>query len=313
MGPTGGALICSLRSTNDGRFHIPSELLRVNSEQFLQWCQLQQSDVTSDVHQPLVMGVLNITPDSFSDGGHFLETSHAYQRAQEMISQGVDLIDIGGESTKPGSDYVSFEAELARVIPVIERIRSTSDICISIDTYKPEVMQAAVRAGASVINDIRALTSEGAITVAAQLNVPICLMHMQGTPKSMQDNPQYKFDVVDEINVFFRQRIDACRQAGIPLKHLILDPGFGYGKLVQHNLCLIKRLNEFKRHHLPLLLGVSRKSTIGVVTQRSVTERQPAGLAVAVFAALQGVSIIRTHDVDETKQALQMIHAIKAC
>jgi dihydropteroate synthase len=256
------------------------------------------------------MGVLNITPNSFSDGGIFLDIDQAYQRAQDMMAQGVDIIDIGGESSQPGIAPVSCAEELARVIPIIERIRATSDICISIDTYKPEVMQAAVQAGASIINDIRALTCDGALAMAVRLNVPVCLMHMKGAPESMQNNPQYVDDVVDEINLFLAQRVDACLQAGMLPQHLILDPGFGFGKSVSHNLCLVKRLNEFQQHQLPLLLGVSRKSTIGTLLSKSVESRLTGGIAMAVFAALQGVSIIRTHDLDETNQALQIIHAI---
>lgn len=281
----------------------------MNSEQFRQWCQ-SVSSAADGLSKPLIMGVLNVTPDSFSDGGHFLETNHAYQRAQNMIEQGVDIIDIGGESAKPGAETISCAEELERVLPVIERIRRESDICISIDTCKAQVMQAAVAAGASIINDIQALTGTGALTVAAQLNVPVCLMHMKGTPSSMQDNPHYTHDVVEEVNDFFQQRIEACLQAGIRREHLILDPGFGFGKSVQHNLRIVKRLGEFRQHRLPLLLGVSRKSTIGAVLQKSVTERVLGGLATAVFSTLQGVSIIRTHDVDETNQALQMVQAI---
>lgn len=284
----------------------------MNSEQFCQWSQPVVADVQASnyLRKPLIMGVLNVTPDSFSDGGQYVDVTQAYQRAQEMIAQGADLIDIGGESTKPGAEVVSCTAELERVIPVIEAIRANSDICISIDTHKADVMQSAVMAGASMINDIKALTGEGALATAARLKVPVCLMHMQGTPKTMQDNPHYTHDVVDEVNDFFQQRIAACLQAGILLEHLILDPGIGFGKTVQHNLQILKRLAEFQRHQLPILLGVSRKSTIGAVLQKTVTERLSGGIAVAVFAALQGVTIIRTHDVDETKQALQMIDAI---
>ena len=285
----------------------------MNSEQFSQWCRLSQEPIAqsfSDLRKPLVMGVLNITPNSFSDGGLFLDVSHAYLRAQEMMAQGADILDIGGESSQPGAEPITIAEELARVIPVIERIRATSDICISIDTHKVEVMEAAVAAGATLINDIRALTDVGALTIVARLKVPVCLMHMQGVPKSMQDSPFYTGDVVEEINRFFSQRIEACIQAGIACEHLILDPGFGFGKSVADNLRIVKKLGEFHQHHLPLLLGVSRKSTIGAVLQKTVLARLTGGIAIAVYAALQGVSIIRTHDVDETNQALQMIHAI---
>ena len=256
------------------------------------------------------MGILNVTPNSFSDGGYHLDVNHAYHRAQEMIEHGADIIDIGGESSKPGAETVSHAEELARVIPVIECIRGASDICISIDTCKAEVMQAAVTAGASIINDIKALTDVASLAVASRLKVPVCLMHMQGNPQMMQENPTYSSDVIDEINLFFQQRIVACLNAGISRENLILDPGFGYGKTVHHNLCIVNRFGEFRQHHLPLLLGVSRKSTIGAVLRKAVNERLSGGIATAVFAALQGVSIIRTHDVNETNQALQMLHAI---
>ena len=257
------------------------------------------------------MGILNITPDSFSDGGEFMNVQHAYERAQELIAQGADIIDIGGESSRPGATPVSCEEELARVIPVIERIRAVSDVCLSIDTVKARVMEAAVGAGASLINDIKALTDPGSLSMAARLNVPVCLMHMQGTPISMQDKPEYSSDIIDEINDFFMQRIDACLQAGIARKHIILDPGFGFGKTKDHNLTIIKRLSEFQKHQCPILLGVSRKQTIGLVLNKSPLERSVGGLAVAVFAAMQGVSIMRTHDVDNTQQALTMTQAIK--
>ena len=284
----------------------------MNSEQFRQWCQSRASDAESvnDISKPLIMGVLNVTPNSFSDGGYYLEIENAYHRALEMIAHGADIIDVGGESSYPGAEAVSCDDELARVIPIIERLRDASAICISIDTYKADVMREAVAAGASLINDIKALTDIGALDVAASLNVPVCLMHMQGVPLSMQDNPHYAHDVVDEINQFFQKRIKACLHAGIRRERLILDPGFGFGKSVQHNLRIVKRLSEFQQHHLPLLLGVSRKSTIGAVLQKTVTERLTGGIATVIFAALQGVSIIRTHDVNETNQALQMVHAI---
>jgi len=285
----------------------------VNSKEFYQWCNQSFRPVvqsSSYLCKPLIMGILNVTPNSFSDGGRFLDIDRAFHHAQQMIAQGADIIDIGGESTKPGVDSISCDEELARVIPVIERIRAVSDICISIDTYKAYVMEAAIKAGASLINDIKALTGDGALAVAARLDVPVCLMHMQGEPKSMQDNPYYVNDIVSEINLYFQQRINACMEAGLSRERFILDPGFGFGKSLQHNLNIVKRLSEFQQHGLPMLLGVSRKSTIGAVLNKTVDERLAGGLAAAVFAALQGVSIIRTHDVAETSQALQMVHAI---
>lgn len=260
--------------------------------------------------KPLIMGVLNVTPDSFSDGGQFLDCNHAVAHANRLIVQGVDIIDIGGESSKPGAQCVSIDEELSRVIPVIERIRAISDICISIDTYKADVMKAAVAAGANIINDIKALTGEGALSVAAMLDVPICLMHMHGEPLFMQNKPTYIRNVVDEIDSFFHERIETCSAAGIPRHRLILDPGFGFGKTVQHNLMLVNALSMFKQHELPVMLGVSRKSTIGAITNKAIAERLSGGLALAVFAALQGVTIIRTHDVNETKQALDLIDAV---
>lgn len=276
----------------------------MNGEQFTAWCRAYPP------YKPLIMGVLNITPDSFSDAGDYLNLDAACRRVDAMIEQGVDIIDIGGESSRPGAIAVSCEEELARVIPVIERIRSVSDVCISIDTCKAAVMEAAVIAGASFINDIYALQGEGALSAVARMTVPVCLMHMQGTPVTMQNNPCYAQDIVGEINQFFHQRMDACEKAGIQRERLILDPGFGFGKSVQHNLLILKRLDEFQLHARPILLGVSRKSTLGTVLNRKVLDRMPGGLAAAVYAALRGVAIIRTHDVDETAQALQMIDAI---
>jgi dihydropteroate synthase len=285
----------------------------VNSEQFSVWCQSNRSILksTDDLRKPLIMGVLNVTPDSFSDGGQHPDPEAAFQRAMIMIEQGADIIDIGGESARPGAVSVSVDIELNRVIPVIERIRSLSDVCISIDTCKAEVMSAAVTAGASIVNDIAALRGEGVLPVVARMDVPVCLMHMQGSPVMMQDKPCYSQDIDVEINDFFKQRIAACEQAGIRRDRLILDPGFGFGKSVQHNLMLLKRMAGFQQHGLPVLLGVSRKSTLGAISGKKVMERMPAGLAIAVFAILNGVSIVRTHDVAETTQALQMIDAIR--
>ncbi|WP_284498332.1 dihydropteroate synthase [Legionella maioricensis] len=260
--------------------------------------------------KPLIMGVLNITSDSFFDGGKFLSVDRACEHAFNLIAQGVDIIDIGGESTKPGAVQVPLGIELSRIIPTIEQIRCHSDICISIDTYKPEAMEAAVRAGANIINDIYALRKDGALAMAAKLAVPICLMHMQGQPQNMQQNPQYPNGVMAELSQFFDERIDACTNAGIEKKQLILDPGFGFGKLVKNNLHLICHLDDLKHFNLPILLGVSRKSTIGAVLNKEVGERLIGSISIAVYAALKGVGILRTHDVSETNQALQMIDAI---
>lgn len=256
------------------------------------------------------MGILNVTSDSFSDGGKFLSVEQACEQAFNMTAQGADLIDIGGESTKPGAAIVPVDVELERVIPVIKNIRAHSDICISIDTNKPEVMEAAVQAGADMINDIYALRTTGALAMAAKLGVPVCLMHMQGEPHNMQNNPLYPHGVVNAVMDFFKERIDSCINAGIDKTHLILDPGFGFGKLVENNLYLIKKLDCFSMLGLPLLLGVSRKSTIGAVLSKEVNERLIGSIAIAVYAALKGVGIIRTHDVDETNQALTMVDMV---
>lgn len=260
--------------------------------------------------KPLIMGILNVTPDSFSDGGRFFSLDRACEQALNLINQGADLIDIGGESTKPGAPAVPVYVELERVIPVIKHIRLSSNVCISIDTNKPEVMEAAVDEGANVINDIYALRNPGALEMAAKLAVPVCLMHMQGEPHNMQQNPHYPDGVFKDIMQFFIERIDACTQAGINRKNLILDPGFGFGKRVQDNLYLIKKLDDFLALKLPLLLGVSRKSTIGAVLSKEVNERVIGSIALAVYAAMKGVGIIRTHDVDETNQALTMIEQV---
>lgn len=283
----------------------------MNSDQFRQWCR-DTANTQSPLNwrKPLVMGILNATPDSFSDGGLFLDPKKASQRAEELLEFGADIIDVGGESSNPYAYPVSSQEEMDRVIPVIEQLRAMSDVCISIDTYKPDVMQAAVAAGASFINDIKALAEPSALRVAASLDVPVCLVHMRGTPLTMQINPQYEHGVMEDIHLFLKERIEASLHSGILPDHLILDPGFGFGKSVSHNLLLLNRIAELRRYACPILLGVSRKSTIGAVLQKDVGGRLSGGLAIAVYAALQGVGIIRTHDVDETCQALKMVDAI---
>ena len=261
--------------------------------------------------KPLVMGILNVTPDSFSDGGRYADRQAALTHARAMITSGADLLDIGGESSKPNAAPVSVEEELSRVIPIIESIRRESTICLSIDTVKPQVMRAAVAAGVDMINDISALQSDEALATAVELAVPVCLMHMQGDPATMQQAPSYPNGVVQEINQFFVDRVTCCVNAGIRRENLILDPGFGFGKTTEHNLTFLKDLAQFQQHQLPLLLGVSRKSTLGKVSNKPVNERLIAGIAVAVWASLRGVAIIRTHDVAETVEALTMIQAIE--
>jgi dihydropteroate synthase len=283
----------------------------VNAKQFMGWLERQgQLSLDNFPEKPLIMGIVNVTPDSFSDGGKFLSMDRACERAFQLMTQGADLIDVGGQSTRPGAQPVSVDVELRRVIPVIEQIRVNSDICISIDTNKSEVMEAAVRAGADMINDVCALRSDGALAMAAKLAVPICLMHMQGNPHNMQEQPYYPHGVLEEVTQFFEERIAECEGAGIDSTHLILDPGFGFGKRVQENLLMVQKLNCFLAFKKPLLLGVSRKSTIGVVLAKEVGDRLIGSIAVAVYAALNGVGIIRTHDVDETNQALQMLNMI---
>ncbi|CAM2900473.1 Dihydropteroate synthase [Legionella steigerwaltii] len=281
----------------------------MNSTQFSGWLERQPS-LDNSPEKPLIMGVLNVTPDSFSDGGKFLSTGRACEHAFHLISQGADLIDIGGQSTRPGAQPVSVDIELNRVIPVIEQIRAHSDICISIDTNKPEVMEAAVSVGANVINDIYALRTKGALEMVAKLAVPVCLMHMQGEPHNMQQAPYYPNGVLTEVTRFFAERIRECERVGIKRRNIILDPGFGFGKQVEDNLLLVKNLDSFATFAMPLLLGVSRKSTIGAVLAKEVGERLIGSIAVAVYATLKGVGMLRTHDVDETNQALHMITMI---
>lgn len=260
------------------------------------------------------MGVINSTPDSFSDGGTLyrgqaLDLDRALARARQMCEDGAALLDIGGESTRPGAEPVSEAEELARVIPLIERVRAELDVVISVDTSSPAVIRAAAAAGAGLINDVRALRREGALAAAAETGLPVCLMHMQGEPGSMQEAPRYD-DVVDEVLAFLQGRVRACEQAGIPRERLLLDPGFGFGKSVQHNLRLLRELPRLAGEGQPLLVGLSRKSLIGKLLGREVHERLPASLALAVLAAERGARIIRTHDVRETLDALAMCAAL---
>jgi len=259
---------------------------------------------------PQVMGILNVTPDSFSDGGQFNQLDKALQHARQMIAEGVDIIDIGGESTRPGASAVSVEEELQRVIPIIEAIRAESDIPVSIDTSKPKVMHEAIRAGANMINDVRALQEAGALEVAAELHVPVCLMHMQGQPRSMQHQPHYT-NVVEEVLQFLLERVACCEAAGISRDSLVIDPGFGFGKTVHHNLELFHGLARFVATGLPVLVGVSRKSMIGQVLDIPVEARMPVSVALAGLASWLGAAIIRAHDVQATVHAVRMCQAIK--
>ena len=264
-----------------------------------------------DLSGPQVMGVLNVTPDSFSDGGRYTGVEEAVGRARQMQDEGAAIIDIGGESTRPGASPVSVDEELRRVLPVIEALRSSGlQVPISIDTQKPQVMQAAVQAGAGFINDVNALRSAGALEMAALLDVPVCLMHMSGTPLTMQDNPRY-VDVMAEVRDFLLQRADCCIKAGIRRDRIMLDPGLGFGKTVDQNLQLLDLLGELAATGFPLLVGLSRKSMIGKLLGLEVSDRLPAGIALAVLAAERGARLVRTHDVAATWQALQMNRALQ--
>jgi dihydropteroate synthase len=255
------------------------------------------------------MGILNVTPDSFSDGGRHASTEAALERAARIVEEGATIIDVGGESTRPGSDAVEEAVEIARVVPVIEGIAATSDIAISIDTSKPGVMAAAVAAGACIINDVYALRAPGARAFAAGCEVGVCLMHMQGEPRTMQENPQYA-DVVAEVSEFLVHERDACVRSGIAREAIALDPGVGFGKGLVHNLALLKSLSQFAALGSPLLVGVSRKSFIGRVLGRSVEERLYGGLGLAALAVIEGARIIRTHDVAATRDTLGMVSAV---
>lgn len=250
------------------------------------------------------MGVLNITPDSFADGGRWLDIDQALCHALSMVAAGADLIDVGGESTRPGAGVVSAQEEIDRVIPLIERLRNETRIPISIDTGKPAVMMHAVHAGAGMINDVYALRKEGAVEAAAKLQVPVCLMHMLGRPSDMQKDPVYQ-DVVAEVTGFLLARVETCRAAGIPDSAIVLDPGFGFGKKLQHNLDLFRAIPQLCHLGFPLLVGVSRKSMLGALTGKPVHERLAASLGAAVLAAQYGASILRVHDVGETVDALR--------
>ncbi len=254
---------------------------------------------------PLVMGILNVTPDSFSDGGLHASVDQALSRALEMAEQGAHIIDVGGESTRPGAVGVSVSEELDRVIPVIEKINSHSVIPISVDTSSPEVMREAASLRVDMINDVRALSSDGSMELVAENNLHVCLMHMQGEPGRMQVNPQYN-DVVDDINLFFEKAVQRCCHAGISPGRMILDPGFGFGKTHQHNLALIARLAEFTIHGLPLMVGLSRKSTLSRIADDVIA----GSVGGNIMAFLAGAKILRVHDVKQTLSALRVVTAI---
>ena len=262
---------------------------------------------TYDLKRPLVMGILNITPDSFSDGGKYLDFSDALKRAHAMIEEGVDIIDIGGESTRPGSDPVSIDEELKRIIPIIEALKRDSNIAISVDTYKPEVMKEVIDMDVAMINDVYALTQPGAIDVIKKSEVGICLMHMQGTPKTMQINPTYK-NVVSEVKSFLKGRAEMLISGGIDQSRIILDPGFGFGKTFEHNIEMLKKLESFQSLKFPLLVGLSRKSFIRKILNGEHDDHLSGSISAAIFSVLKGAKILRVHDVKETLSALKIIN-----
>jgi dihydropteroate synthase len=264
-----------------------------------------------DLSRPAVMGVLNVTPDSFSDGGRYLQLDAALRRAEIMVEEGAALIDVGGESTRPGAAPVSVQEEMARVLPVVERLARELPVLISVDTSRPEIIREAAHAGASLINDVRALRLPGALEAAASSRLPVCLMHMQGDPATMQQEPRYA-DVVAEVHAFLAGRVRACEAAGIPRERILVDPGFGFGKTLDHNLTLLQHLDRFADLAAGILVGVSRKSMIGALLDAPVGERLAGSLAAAVIAFWQGANIIRAHDVRETVQALQVCAAARA-
>ena len=263
-----------------------------------------------DLSRCHVMGILNVTPDSFSDGGRFNSRESALVRARQMVNDGASFIDVGGESTRPGANEVSTQEELDRVCPVVEAIAKELDTVISVDTSNPVVMAETARLGAGLINDVRALQREGAPEVAAKAGIPVCIMHIQGEPDSMQDDPRYR-NVRREVSSFLTERMRVVEQAGVGPENIILDPGFGFGKSVEHNYQLLASLEQLHILGHPLLVGVSRKSMLGAVTGRDVNERLPASLAAATISALKGASILRVHDVRETVDAVRIVTAVK--
>lgn len=263
-----------------------------------------------DLTTPRIMGILNVTPDSFSDGGQFMSLVKAVAQAETMVEQGASFIDIGGESTRPGAAAVDIEEEIRRVIPVIEAlIQRQLPAVISIDTSKPELMKRAVDAGAGLINDVNALQEKSAIDVAATLKVPVCLMHMQGKPRTMQQDPQYE-NVVKDVFKFLQDRMNACLAAGIKKQNILVDPGFGFGKTLGQNLSLLKHLSAFAKMDVPILVGLSRKSMLGTILEKTVDNRMAGSIAAACMALTAGASILRVHDVEETMDAIKVYSAI---
>ncbi len=276
---------------------------------------LHSSKPWSGVDKPMVMGILNVTPDSFSDGGRLfvnnrLDYSVVLQTAKKMLDDGAAIIDVGGESTRPGAKPISVQQELDRVVSVVERLAAQLPVYISVDTSTPEVMRESAKAGAGLINDVRALQKEGAVQAVKETGLPICLMHMQGEPDSMQSDPQYR-NVLEEVMAFLRARIRVCEAAGIAPQNIIIDPGFGFGKTLENNLTLLNQLQQFQQLKKPIMVGMSRKSMIAAVTGRSVDERLAGSLALATIAVERGADIIRVHDVKESVDAVAMATAVK--
>jgi len=263
-----------------------------------------------DLSEPVVMGVLNVTPDSFSDGGELASPEAALRQARRMAEVGAAILDVGGESTRPGAREVGTGEELDRVLPVVEALVAELELPVSVDTSKPEVMREAIAAGAAMVNDVRALQAPGALAAVAGSQAAVCLMHMQGEPRTMQVDPRYR-DVVAEVHAFLAARVEACETAGIGRERVVVDPGFGFGKTLEHNLTLLAGLREFARDGLPVLAGLSRKSMIGALTGRSVRERLAGSVALAALAVANGASIIRAHDVAETVDAVKVAAAVR--
>lgn len=273
--------------------------------------KLYARDAVLDLSHPHVMGILNVTPDSFSDGGKHNDLIQALTHANEMINAGATLIDVGGESTRPGAAEVSVQEELDRVIPVVEAIAQRFEVWVSVDTSKAEVIREAARAGAHLINDIRSLQEPGALQAAAESGLPVCLMHMQGEPTTMQQSPHYQ-DLLRDVDDFFVHHIARCEAAGIKKSQLLLDPGFGFGKNLQHNYQLLAHLADYHHFGLPLLVGMSRKSMIGQLLNVGPSQRLTGSLACAVIAAMQGAQILRVHDVKETVEAMRVVEATQS-
>ena len=271
--------------------------------------QLRCGERTLLLERPLVMGVVNLTPDSFSDGGRYLEPAQALERALTLDAEGAAILDLGGESTRPGAAPVTEQEEIRRVLPVLERLRPRTRAILSIDTSKPEVMRAAAAAGVDLINDVYALRAPGALEAAAASGCAVCLMHMQGEPRTMQHAPHYD-DVVGEVRAFLAERVSACRAAGIADARIVLDPGFGFGKTLEHNLTLLRRLEALRIAGLPLLAGLSRKSMIGALTGKPSEARVHGSVAAALIAAQNGARILRVHDVAATVDALKVLTAV---